>query len=211
MLHSGLEARIHTFEENVERWRHGELERSAAHLAKIFISKLWLLPAPLCLHDAITLLVPIGQLAELPSTTTSFLALKWVVTSDRDNYSSRRNSGYNLGAYNPPPQQSNLPSPYLVTLWGPITCCLIRTTRCLAVFVVRPLRCTIPAACRFTLRLVASSVNLFIASCIHDGVPLAGLRLFAIQVPNIAPRALNKPSSDPVWWASLTTLLPWFI
>lgn len=73
MLHSGLEARIHTFEENVERQRHGDLEKSAAHIAKIIISKLWLLPAPLCLHDATTLLVPIGgQLAEVLLTTTSF-------------------------------------------------------------------------------------------------------------------------------------------
>lgn len=46
--------------------------------------------------------------------------------------------------------------------------------------------------------LVASSVYLFIAARIHDGFPLAGFRLFAGQVPNIAPRALNKPSSDPV-------------
>lgn len=58
MLHSCLEAIIHTFEENLERQRHGDLERSAAHIAKIIISKLWLLPAPLCLHDATTLLVP---------------------------------------------------------------------------------------------------------------------------------------------------------
>lgn len=78
------------------------------------------------------------------------------MASNRDNYSSHPNSGYNLGAYNPPQQQSNLPSPYLVTLWRPSACCLIQTTRCSTVFVVRPLRCTIPVACRFKCLAVYS-------------------------------------------------------